>query len=290
MSALRKARLDVAGTSTPLIEAGPEDAREAIVFVHGNPGSSSDWTALVGAVGELGRAVAFDMPGFGRAAAPPGFAYDVPAYADFLEEVLRELGVERAHLVLHDFGGPFGLQWGVQHAEVWASVVLINIGVMPGYQWHSMAKHWRTPLLGELMQTWIPRFAWRRAMQKSSPRGLPEEFVEKMYEDYDRATRQTVLKLYRATPDPGQTSKELGAATAALQIPALVIWGAADPFIDVAYAERQSEFFDVQELVILKHSSHWPFQDDPERVKQAILPFLHEQLGAAQGARPRTGV
>ncbi len=287
MSAVRHARLDAGGTTTPLIEAGPEGAREAIVFVHGNPGSSSDWTALVEAVGELGRAVAFDMPGFGRAAAPPDFAYDVPAYAEFLDQALAGLGIERAHLVLHDFGGPFGLQWGVEHPDAWASVVLINIGVMPGYRWHSMAKRWRTPLLGELVQAWIPRFAWHRAMQKSSPRGLPEAFVEKMYEDYDRATRQTVLKLYRATPDPGQTSKELGAATVALQMPALVIWGAADPFIDAAYAERQREFFAVQEVVILKDSSHWPFQDDPERVEQAILPFLREQLGAAQGARTR---
>ena len=37
------------------------------MFVHGNPGSSRDWTALVAAAGELGRAVAIDMPGFGKA-------------------------------------------------------------------------------------------------------------------------------------------------------------------------------------------------------------------------------
>lgn len=289
MRALRHVRLAAGGTSTSLIEAGPVQAREAIVFVHGNPGSASDWTALLGAAGEVGRAVAFDMPGFGSAAAPPGFTYEVAAYADFLAAALGELGIERAHLVLHDFGGPFGLEWGVQHPQAWASVVLINIGVMPGYKWHSMAKRWRTPVLGEVVQAWIPRFAWRRAMQGSSPRGLPEEFVEKMYDDYDRDTRQTVLKLYRATPDPGSTSVKLGAATVALKMPALVIWGAADPFIDVAYAERQREFFEVQELVILKDSGHWPFQDDPERVEQAILPFLQEQLGAAQGAGQRTG-
>ena len=45
------------------------------------------------------------------------------------------------------------------------------------------------------------RFAWRRVMQGSSPRGLPPEFVDKMYDDYDRETRRTVLALYRATPE-----------------------------------------------------------------------------------------
>jgi pimeloyl-ACP methyl ester carboxylesterase len=280
MSGVRQGRVEVGGASSPMIEAGPTDAREAVVFVHGNPGSSSDWTALVGATGELGRAVAVDMPGFGKAQAPAGFGFDVSSYAGFLDAALKQLQIERAHLVLHDFGGPFGLLWGMGHPQAWASVVLINIGVMPGYEWHSMAKRWRTPVLGELVQAWIPRFGWRRTMQRSSPRGLPEEFVDKMYDDYDRTTRQTVLKLYRNTPDPGTTAAELGAAIAELHKPALVVWGAADPFIGVEFAERQRDFFDVQDVVVLKDSSHWPFQDDPEAVERALLPFLSRQLGA----------
>jgi pimeloyl-ACP methyl ester carboxylesterase len=280
MSAPRRTPLAVDGIQVPRIEAGPQDASEAVVFVHGNPGSSSDWTALVEAAGELGRAVAVDMPGFGRAPAPSGFDYHVSSYADFLQRAIGELGIERVHLVVHDFGGPFGLYWGIQHPDAWQSVVLVNIGVMPGYEWHSMAKRWRTPVVGELVQAWIPRSAWRRAMQKSSPRGLPPEFVEKMYDDYDRDTRRTVLKLYRATPDPGRTAAELGAAIAPLHKPALVVWGAADPFIGVEYAERQREFFDVQDVVILEESGHWPFQDDPQRVEAAIMPFLRRQLSA----------
>jgi pimeloyl-ACP methyl ester carboxylesterase len=115
-------------------------------------------------------------------------------------------------------------------------------------------------------------------MQKSTPRGLPPEFVDKMYDDYDRGTRRTVLKLYRATPDPGATAAEVGAAIAALNKPALVVWGAADPFISVDYATRQSEFFEVHDTVILEDSGHWPFQDDPERVREAVVPFLRRQL------------
>jgi pimeloyl-ACP methyl ester carboxylesterase len=281
MSGVRRGRVEAQGIRSPLIEAGPADAREAIVFVHGNPGSSSDWIRLVEASGELGRAVAMDMPGFGKADAPPDFDYQVSGYAEFLQEALAELGIDRAHLVLHDFGGPFGLFWGVQHPDAWRSVVLINIGMMPGYTWHSMAKRWRTRGLGELVQAWIPRWAWRRTMQASSPRGLPPEFVDKMYDDYDHATRRTVLQLYRATPDPGRTAQELGSAMAALHKPALVVWGAADPFIGVQYAQRQAEFFDVQETVILPDSGHWPFQDDPDQVERAVVPFLRRQLGAS---------
>jgi pimeloyl-ACP methyl ester carboxylesterase len=270
--------ITVSGVRSPLIEAGPRDSSEAVVFVHGNPGSHTDWTALVHSAGELGRAVAFDMPGFGKAAAPRSFDYHVASYAEFLQGALVELGIERVHLVVHDFGGPFGLFWGLGHAEEWASVVLINVGVMPGYVWHSMAKRWRTPVLGELVQAWIPRAAWRRAMQKANPKGLPPAFVDKMYDDYDRATRRTVLKLYRATPDPGSTAAALGQAMAELHKPALVLWGAKDPFIGVQFAERQRDFFDVRKLEILPDSGHWPFQDDPQAVERALLAFLTEQL------------
>ncbi len=281
--------LDVAGTRSPMIEAGPSDAREAVIFVHGNPGSSGDWTALVDAVGSFGRAVAFDLPGFGKAHAPDGFAFDVGAYAAFIESAREQLGIERVHLVLHDFGGPFGLFWGIQHPERWASVVLFNVGVMPGYTWHSMAKRWRTPVLGELTQAFIPRAAWRRVMQKGNPRGLPSEFVDRMYDDYDRETRRTVLKLYRATPEPGNTAIELGAAIAQLHKPALVIWGAKDPYIGVEFAERQREFFDVEDVAVLPDSGHWAFQDDPERVRGLVVPFLQRQLAGAAAASSGSG-
>lgn len=287
-AALRRRAIIVSGLRSPVIEAGPGDAEEAVLFVHGNPGSSTDWTELVEAVGPFARAVALDMPGFGRAAKPRDWHYHVGSYAEFLEGARSELGIERVHLVVHDFGGPFGLVWGLQHPDRWASVVLINVGVLPGYRWHKMAQRWRTPVLGELVQAWIPRAAWRRAMQGSNPKGLPPQFVDKMYDDYDRGTRRAVLKLYRATPDPGDAADAVGAAIGALHKPALVVWGAKDPFLDVQFAERQREFFDVKDVVVLEDSGHWPFQDDPQRVRDALVAFERGQVGRADDAM-RTG-
>jgi pimeloyl-ACP methyl ester carboxylesterase len=277
---VRHKHIDVGGIRSPLIEAGPEEAHEAVIFVHGNPGSGTDWRELVVAVGEHGRAVAMDMPGFGQADKPRDFVYHVATYSQFIEDARNQLGIERVHLVLHDLGGPFGLVWGVQYPDAWASVVLINIGVMVGYRWHKMARRWRTPVLGELTQAWIPRWGWRRALQGMNPNGLPPAFVDKMYDDYDRGTRRAVLKLYRATPDPGENSVALGAAVAALHKPALVLWGAKDRFLSVDFAERQREFFDVEDVVLLPDSGHWPFQDDPEPVRDAVVEFFVRHLGA----------
>jgi pimeloyl-ACP methyl ester carboxylesterase len=276
----RARSITVGPITSPVIEAGPEETSEAVVFVHGNPGSARDFEALVDAVGEFGRAVAFDMPGFGQASKPKDYDYTVTGYANFIQGALEELGIHQVHLVVHDFGGPFGLLWGLQHPDRWQSVTLMNIGILPGYTWHTLAKRWRTPVLGELLQLYIPRSAWRKQMQSANPKGLPQAFVDQMYDNYDRGTRRTVLKLYRATPDPGDAAEEVGKAIKALNKPALVVWGMKDQFLPGKYADMQSEFFDVKTTVKLPESGHWCYQDDPEGVREALVPYLRERLGA----------
>ena len=83
------------------------------------------------------------MPGFGRADKPRDFPYTVPGYADFLDDALAELGIDRVHLVLHDFGGPWGMEWAARNPARVASVVLINTGVLVGYRWHILARIWQ---------------------------------------------------------------------------------------------------------------------------------------------------
>jgi pimeloyl-ACP methyl ester carboxylesterase len=271
--------LRVGGLHTPLVQAGPEDASEAVVFVHGNPGSSADWRGLVGRTGELSRAVAFDMPGFGRASKPKDFDYSVPGYARFIGGALQELGITRVHLVIHDFGGPFGLAWAASDPDAFASVVLINTPPVSDYRWYLLAKVWRTRGAGELMHATLTRPFFDLNVKRGNPRGLPKAFVDRMWRDYDSGTRRAVLKLYRATE-----AKRMVPAPASffarLDRPALVVWGMADAYIPIRFADRHREAFPSADLVYLERSGHWPFVDDPEGVAAAVLPFLREQTGA----------
>jgi pimeloyl-ACP methyl ester carboxylesterase len=142
--------LRVAGVSSPVVEAGPP-VDDAVVFVHGNPGSSRDWEEFVAQAGQSGRAVALDMPGFGHADKPDNFDYTVSGYARHLAGCLSELGIRRVHLVMHDFGGPWGLAWAVDHPDAFASAAIINSGIWPDYRWHIFARIIRKPILGELL-------------------------------------------------------------------------------------------------------------------------------------------
>jgi pimeloyl-ACP methyl ester carboxylesterase len=279
-TAVRRRRLDAGGTSTRLVEAGPAEATTAVVFVHGNPGSCDDWEPLADAVGATGlRALAFDLPDFGETIAPAGFEHSAIGYAGFVDAALGALGVEHAHLVLHDFGGPIGLAWAAAHADRIASITLIDIGILPGYKWHRLARIWRTPVLGEVFQATATRGAFRTMISRAEPRGLPRPFVERMYDHHDRRTKRAVLKLYRATDDPGAPAPELVAALKAADPPALVIWGGGDSYLPSSYAERQREFLSRAEVHVLPHSGHWPFADDPAEVERLLVDFLSRPTG-----------
>ncbi len=274
---MRRAEVSVEGVRSPLVETGPEAPEEAAVFVHGNPGSIHDWERLLAASGEHGRAIALDMPGFGEADKPRKFAYTIEGYSDYLAASLEQLGVTRAHLVLHDFGGPWGLHWAAHNPDRYGSATLINTGVLQDYRWHALARIWRLRGVGELFFAMTSRRGMEAALRRGQPRPLPEEAFELFYRaNKDRGTQRAILRLYRASPATALGA--LGPRLREARRPTLVIWGAHDPYIKVEQADKQRLTFPEAEVVILADSGHWPMWDAPEELEAAVVPFLARQL------------
>jgi pimeloyl-ACP methyl ester carboxylesterase len=287
-AATRSSEVVVDGVRSPVLEAGRGDAAEAIVFVHGNPGVAQDWLPLLEPAGAFARAIAITMPGYGDADKPHDLPYTVPGYARHLAGALDRLGVLRAHLVLHDFGGPWGLQWAADHPQHHASTTLINTGVILREGWHALAKVWRTPVLGELFFATSTRSGMRQFMKRTNPRTFPVPYGDHLFELYqDKGTRRAVLQLYRNTP----IAPHVAAIAPGLREhprPALVVWGAKDPYLKVRLAERQREVFRDAHVTILPDSGHWPLADAPDAVAAAVLPFLREQTTAQPRAAAAT--
>jgi pimeloyl-ACP methyl ester carboxylesterase len=276
---VRSGEIVVDGVRSPVIEAGPSDTTEGVVFVHGNPGSRLDWHDLVGRTGSFARAVAFDAPGFGQADKPRWFDATVPGYAAFIQGALAELGIARAHLVLHDFGAPWGFTWAATHPDAFASVVIVNGPPVSGYRWYLLAKVWRTPVAGELLHWTLTPLTFRWLTRRGNPKGLPDAVVERMRRDYDRGTQRTVLRLYRAT-DAAKMVPASVSYFAELDRPALVVWGSQDIYIPIEYAQDHRLAFPSAEIRYLPESGHFPIFDDPEGVAELAIPFLRAVTGA----------
>ena len=272
--------ITVDGVRSPFLARGPAAAREAVVFVHGNPGPKEDWVGLLERLDPSVRAFAPDMPGYGAADRPRDFAYTVDGYARHLGGLLDAAGNERAHLVLHDFGGPWGLRWAADHLARAASVTLINTGVLLGYRWHKFARVWQTPVLGELFMAMATRRVLRFSLNSENPKPFPEEFIDRIHRNSDRGNKRAVLKLYRASRKIAELAEPLSAALRQADLPALVVFGAADPYIPARMAEVQKQTFPRAEVHVLDGLGHWPFIDDVDRVAGLVLPFLRQRVAA----------
>jgi pimeloyl-ACP methyl ester carboxylesterase len=273
---MREQRIAVDGVTSSVFCAGDERSSEAVVFVHGNPGPSDDFHYLLPQIGAFARVIAPDMPGFGRADRPRDFDYTVEGYARHLDGILKTLGIARVHLVLHDLGGAWGFQWAIEHVERVKSVTLINVGIMPDYRWHSLARIWRTPIVGELFQLLATKSRLRQALNANNPKPMPDPFIDRVSGFADWGHKRAVLKFYRATADPAGRARAASDAVKALRLPALVLWGDGDPFVPVRFAQVQKEFFDA-DVHVLAGCGHWPMVDEPDQVASLVVPFLRRQ-------------
>jgi len=270
-------RITVEGIRTSVLVGGVGEPGEAVVFVHGNPDTGSDWMPLMTRVAPFARVIAPDLPGFGAADARRDRDYTIYSYARFLDGVIRAFDVQRVHLVAHDYGGPFAAAWAADHPDGVASVRFINTGVLMDYHWHRMARLWRTPVVGEVVMRAI-RPGSARTMLARENRGLPAQWVDTIVGHLmPEKTRRAVLRLYRSTRSADMD--QLAARLRQHDHDALVVFGDADAYIPADLAHRQVQAFPRVDIRILRGLGHWSWLEDTDAVADQIVPFLKERTG-----------
>ena len=244
------------------------------VYVHGNPTHSEDWIPFMR---RGGAAVAVDLPGWGRSARPDPnrFDYTMRGLDAFLERCLEELGVGRRKLVVHDWGA-LALIGAQRRPELVERLVVINaVPLLPGYRWHWVARLWRRRGIGEALMATNSRPAVALGLRDArGDRGaMPREFVDMVWEHWDRGTSRAILRLYR-DGDPGRLA-EAGRDLERLDCPALVVWGERERYLPIRFGRLYSERLRAAEFHAVAGAGHWPWLEDPALIDR-ISAFLAE--------------
>jgi pimeloyl-ACP methyl ester carboxylesterase len=246
-------------------ETGPP-----VVYLHGVPTNSDDFLPFL----ERAGGIAPDLPGFGRSGKPAGFDYSIPGYARFLEAFLGEVAPDRFSLVVHDWGA-VGLALAAPVLERLDRLVIVNaVPLSRDYRWHRIARVWRTPVAGELAMGFSTRWGVKRLSGEAfvAPGPAPDHFVDRVWDHFDHGTQRAILKLYRAGP-PEELGR-VGARLGEIRCPALVLWGAVDPYIPRGFADAYAAALGGPvELEVLDGAGHWPWIDRPEAI-DAVARFL----------------
>jgi len=133
-------RVRARGVEFHYAEAGSGD--EVVLCLHGWPQHWYEWRHLMPALADRYRVIAPDLRGFGWSEAPPD-GYEKENLADDVLAILDVLGIERAKLVGHDWGGWIGFLLCLKAPQRFDRYLSLNI-LPPWTSMRQMAPHlWR---------------------------------------------------------------------------------------------------------------------------------------------------
>lgn len=156
--------VEVDGVTLAYVRAG---SGAPVVLIHGASGNLRDWTqGAMQAMAARHDVIAFDRPGHGRSGWPGPGGVTLSEQARLMRAALVRLGVPRATLVGHSYGGSVALAWALDAPDSVDGLLLISA---PSEVWPGglglTTDLLANPLTGPLLA-------------QATPRVLPASFVE----------------------------------------------------------------------------------------------------------------
>jgi haloalkane dehalogenase len=251
-----------------------------ILLVHGTPTWSFEWRHLIAGLRGQRRLVALDHLGFGLSDRPPSAEYRPEDHARRFRAWIAAVDLPRPlHLVVHDFGGPIALDWALDHPADLASLTVINSWMWPFDDDPLMRRRAR------LAGGWLGRLLYRHAnaslrLIMPSAYGNRRALTPAIHRQYlavfpDADSRERVLfRLAQALLGSSAFYAGLWERRTRLQgVPMQLVWGLKDSAFQPPLLARWQQAFPHANTVSLNAAGHWPHEEAPQRVLEALERF-----------------
>ena len=254
-------------------EAIPDtETAPPVLCVHGYPESSRMWVAVMEALAASGRrAIAPDLYGLGDSDSdddPQTFEANLEAFTGFVDG----LGLGRAAVCVHDWGGFIGLAWACDHPDAVEALVISDTGFFADGKWHGMAEAMRSEQ-GEQIVGAIDRDGFAGLLRSSGEGVFSDEAIDAYWRPFaNRRGQRATLDFYRSM-DFEKLARWDG-RLGELGVPTLLLWGGDDQFAPVAGARRFEREIPGATLVVLDGAGHFVIEERRERCAEEIASFL----------------
>ena len=290
---VRSRQVSLHGHLINYLEAGRRGP--VLLLIHGIAGRAAQWRPVMQLLGHRFRVIAPDLLGHGASAKPRG-DYSLGAYAVTQRDFLIALGVERATVVGHSFGGGVAMQLAYQFPTFCERLVLIGSGglgkevnlllrlaTLPGSEWVlPLIAHERVIAKGAALSARLGRAGINLG-------GDLAEIARSYASLADRETRTAFIHTARGVMDfDGQRVSALDRLYLAEDIPTLLIWGARDPVIPAKHGRAAQEAMPSSRLEVMADAGHFPQLDQPAVLAGLLAGFIEDTEPARLDDSPAT--
>lgn len=257
-----------------------EGQGEIILFVHGTPSWSFDYRNIIKELKSDYRCVAIDHIGFGLSDKPKDYDYSTANHSKTLEKFVIEKQLENITLVVHDFGGPIGLNFAIQHPEKIKKMVILNSWLWSSKDDPDFAKISR--ILGSPLLPFLYRyfnFSPKFILPASFGDNKPSKHLKKQYTKpfANKNQRNGALAFARSLLNDQDWFESLWNTKQAIaDKPTLFIWGMKDKIVKPANLEKFRSGFKNSTAFKLESSGHFPQEEQFGSVIKAISDFLKD--------------
>jgi pimeloyl-ACP methyl ester carboxylesterase len=259
---------------------GGDASGDPVLLLHGWPQHWAEWTEVMPALAEAGyRLIAPDLRGFGWSGTP-GHGYDSETHAADQIALLDELGIERAHVLGHDWGCWTTFLIGLGHPDRVRNLIACN------------APHpWVRPRPGLLVESWRIWYVWANALlggpavvQRTARRILTHGNVRDpftseelasftgQFRDPERARAARDLYRYYLRSLRELSSNKYGDKR--LDAPTLLLFGAADHWVTSKYLSHDEDYREhapQMTVELVPDSGHFIVNEKPQLVIERAL-------------------
>lgn len=248
-----------------------------LILLHGASGNTRDFTFdLVDRLDDRYRVIVFDRPGLGLSDPLHSRGESPQDQAAHLAKAARELGVERAIIAGHSYGGAVAMAWAVTQPDSTAAVVSISGASMPwpgelGGWYKLMETKFGGGIVAPLVSALAPRNRASSFVEAIfEPNGMPDGYLDHVGVELSlqpsviRANARQVSTLKPHLRDLSQHYSNLSTAIE-------LVHGTADETVPARYhAIPFSEIAPRANLTLLDGIGHMPHHAVPEAVVEAI--------------------
>ena len=245
----------------------------AVVMCHGTPFSSAIWRPFAEALSDAYTVHLWDMPGYGASSKDPAHPVHFAVHAELLAALVAEWGLDRPHVVAHDFGGGVALRAHLVEGVPYRSLLLVDVVAIPpsGSPFFRFVQE-HPGLLAELPE-YIHEAIVRAYISGASHRGLRDDDLDALVAPWLTADGRHAFYRQIEQYDEGALA-ENEARLGAIDIPVRVLWGRDDTWLAPDVGRRVAGLIPGASLRLVDGAGHLMHFDAPVALADELRGWL----------------